>query len=307
MAGRNLQEIAAGVQRRTSGLVPMGEILESIGIANKKIHTEYEWPWTFGETNLQIQPTYSTGTLSITDQTATFTGTGTTWVTSWVYKRLILGTNDHLISSFGSATTGTLAQTVNLGSNQTNVGYTIYQDLYALPDDCEFGNILIVMNPTYRYRLRYLPRYTLEWQAVWPRIFNNIQTGFADGGYDVATGKSLIRMAPPPAAVAEYKMIYRRRPPDLTTLTQTTWLPESFDDVMESMSSYLAKTARAKPIAGWMEDKQEAYQRLKAMRRRMVAAAGYDAYATYVAWPYYEGASNEAGGLSIGPTTGSYP
>jgi hypothetical protein len=53
-----------------------------------------------------------------------------------------------------------------------------------------------------------------------------------------------------------------------------------------------------------MEDKQEAYQRLKAMRRRTVAAAGFDAYASYVAWPYYEGASNEAGGLSIGPTTG---
>ncbi len=155
MALRTVEEIAASVQRRVGGIAPRMEILDAIDNANKEIHGKYEWPWTRAESNIRVQGTYTTGTVSITDQTNAVTGTGTNWDTTWLYKRIYFGTNnvDYQIASVNSPTSLTLAQNINLGVNQTNVGYTIFQDTYPLPSDCEFGDILLVVNPIFRYKL----------------------------------------------------------------------------------------------------------------------------------------------------------
>lgn len=286
----------------------MGEILDAIQDANKEIHTKYEWPWTRGEANIPIQPTYTTGSLSINDGSASFTGLGTTWSTGWTNKRILLGNIDYLVSAFTSPTTGTLVQPINVGANKVNVPYTVFQDTYALPTDCEFGGILLVINPTYRYRLRYFPVYTAEWTSAYTRtFFNNFQSGFSDAGVDDATGASLIRFTPAPGSVAEYRIVYRRRPPALSALTSISMIPESFDRVIELMAEYMVRFHRKQPMAGWMEVKNEAYQLLQAMRRKM-AITMTDTYQTYATFGADRGrATWDAGVAFIGPTTGTYP
>lgn len=310
MAFRTLQEIAAAVQRRTGGQATMGEIIDAISDGYKELNTSYEWPWSYAEYNVPIQGLYNTGTISVTDGTNSVSLAGGTWNSAWNYKRLYLGSNNisYRVASF-TANTATLVQAVNLGTNLTSVPYTVFQDLYALPDDCDFGDILCIVNPKLRYRLRYLPTYTFVWQNQWPGTFmSNFQSGFANFGFDDATSKQLIMFAPPVGAVTEFLLVYRRRPADFATVSASVNIPQSYDRVLELLASYMVKTSRPNPIPGWMEDKTEAYQLIQKMRRRM-AGSMMDVYSNWMAWPYMDNRSSVyADGLFLsGPTAGMYP
>ena len=305
MPARTLGTIAAAIQRHTDGEIPFGEIVEAINNANQEIHEKFEWPWTRAETYIEVQGTYTTGTISVADGSTAVTGAGTAWNTGWLYKRILIGNTDYPIAAVTGANTLTLVQPINQGQSYVNVNYAIFQDTYPLPADCEFGTILVVVNPIFRVRLYYIPTYTLERQNIWiPGFFTNYQFGFCDAGQDDATHANLIRMTPPPSAVGEYRMIYRRRPPDLSTLAQQTMLPRSFDSVLEKYAEYLARFNRKTPMPGWMEVKSEAYQLLQNMRRK-VAGSMYDNFATYSGYPLTNAPSSStyANGLFIGPTS----
>src|SRR6476660_8210926 len=201
MPARSLGTIAAAISRHTEGTIPFQEIIEAINNANQEIHGKYKWPWTRAEANINIQGTYQVGTISVADGSTSVVGVGTTWDTAWKYKRMLIGNTDYLVSAFTSPTTATLVQGVNQGHSFAAVPYTVFQDMYALPSDCEPAQEILIVNPLYRYRLRYIPVYTLERQNIWlPGFFTNFQTGFSDGGYDDATNANLIRLTPPPSA-----------------------------------------------------------------------------------------------------------
>lgn len=302
MAARTFGSIAAGIARKTGGQVPMGEIFDAIQDANKEIHNKYEWPWTRAEFLIPVQPPYQTGTVSITNGSTSLTGTSTVWDTSWKYKRLLLGGINYQIATINSPTSATLVQPINVASNYVNAPYKIFQDTYALPSDCEFGTILIVVNPRLAYRLVKLPVYAFEMRYNWPpALFTNVLEAITDAGVDDTTHAALIRFGPQPNSYDEYRMIYRRRPPTLTALTSTTLFPESFDRVVELLAEYYVRFGRPTPMPGWMEVKQEAFQQLQNMRRKMTTSLD-DNYATYSTYPSYEKSSIFAGGLFVGIT-----
>jgi hypothetical protein len=303
MAARSLGTIAAGIARKTGGQVPMGEIYDAIADANKEIHNKYEWPWTRAEAKFPIQAPYETGTVTIANGSTALVGNGTTWNTTWLYKKLMLGGIAYPVAAFLSPTTATLVQAINVTANYVAAPYKIFQDTYPLPDDCEYGTILLVVNPRLGYRLRSLPVYTSEMLYNWPpALFTNVLQAVADAGLDSTTGKALLKFLPQPGSVAEYNMIYRRRPPALSTLSSTTMLPESFDRVIELLAEYMVRFHRPNPMPGWMEVKQEAFQQLQNMRRKMAIKLD-DNYAMYRDYPYYENSSIFAGGAFIGVTS----
>jgi len=206
---------------------------------------------------------------------------------------------DFLVASFDSPTQATLADPVNFGQNITNGSYTIFQDIYPLPDDCE--TILLIVNPVFRYRLQYIPTYTLHWQNVYSRVFfSQFQTGFCDGAYDDTNKTRTIQFAPSPGGVAEYKLIYRRRPPALSDLSKITVLPESYYRGLELLAEYQVRFENQLP--GWMECKSEGYQIISSMKRKYTAAPMYDTFAAYWQYPYFVDSSVYAGGLFVGPT-----
>jgi len=304
MPARSLGTIAAAISRHTRGEIPWGEIIQAVQDASIEVQSKYDWPWTRAQANVQIHPSYNTGTITITDQTNAVTGIGTAWDTTWLYRTMLIGQYAYPIASVNSPTSITLAQTINHGSNLVAAPYTIFQDMYPLPDDCEFGSIILIVNPLYRYRMRYIPVYTLERQQVWlPGFLTNFQTGFSDGGYDDATKKNMIRFTPPPSATAEYFIVYRRRVPDLALLTDQSLIPQSFDRLLELMAEYQVRFAQPTPMPGWMELKTEAFQLLQNMRRKM-ASAMYDNYSSYSTYPSSDALSFYANGVFIGPTAG---
>lgn len=301
MAVPTVRQMSAAIQRRCKGKIPFLEILDALDEKQKEIHGQYEWPWTKAEYNIPIQGTYNTGTVSITDGTRNVTLTGGTWDTSWKYKRMYLGTMnvDFLVESFPTSSTATLVDPVNFGENVTDGEYTIFQDIYPLPDDCE--TILLIVNPIFRYRLQYIPVYTLHWQNVYSRVFfSQFQTGFCDGAFNDAEQTRTIQFAPAPGAVAEYRLVYRRRPPTLSTLESIPLIPETYYRGLELLADYQVRFDNQLP--GWMECKKEGYQIIQSLKRKYTAAPMYDTYSAYWQYPFFVDSSVYAGGLFVGPT-----
>lgn len=318
MARRTISQMAAAISRHVQGQVGYREIIDAIDTANKEIYTLYEWPWLRAEANILIKAPYNTGTVSCSDGSEVVTLNGGTWDTGWDLKRLFMGNNniDLQVLSIDDSTHLTLVQPINFGASVVDQPYTLYQDTYRLPNDCEFGGMLLIVNPIYRYRLRYIPVYTLEWQSVFARMFfSNFQTGFSDGGEVdpappvlgpqpfVLFGNSTIRFAPAPGSASEYRLVYRRRPPSFIALDETSILPESFDRVVEMLAEYHVRFQRVNPLPGWMEVKREAYQMLSNMRRKM-SISMIDNYSAYWQYPYFENSSMYTSGLFIAPTMG---
>ena len=304
MPARTVGTVIAAISRHTRGEVPRREISDAISDIYKQINSKYDWPWMFADTNIKIQPSYSTGTISIADQTKTVTLTGGTWDVTWLYKTLLLSDCYYPIDLFTSPTTAVLKQAVNKGTNFVDVGYTIFQQDYPLPDDCEFGSSIILTNLTLHFPLRKIPTYRLQkQQAVLSELVTNFQTGYCDAGYDDATRKYLIRFIPPPSENDDFKLSYRRRVPELFNISDNFLMPESFDEVIELLAEYKVKFRRSMP--GWMEAKAEGYQLLQAMRRKM-ATEPIDNMTSYSSYPPFADVSfyDPGSGAFVGPVTG---
>lgn len=247
MAQLTLQAMILQVQRRTAGMgITAGEIHRELDHANKDIQQSMNWPWNYSETNVLVPANYTTGTISITDQTATVTGTGTSWDPAWIGYRLRFGSNniDYIVQSVDSATQITLAQPINTGANWTNVGYTLYKDTFQMPSDFMPGKDLIIGNATLRMRIKHIPRYQFEEQMLVLRpLFTNVTMYYTDHEYNATAKKYQIRFCPPISSVGEYRLVYHKNPPDLTALTQTSSIPDGFDECIELTAIARLKTA----------------------------------------------------------------
>jgi hypothetical protein len=305
---RTVQDILAAVHRKCSGLIPISDIYQSMLNVHRQIYAVYVWPWTYTEANISVAATYSTGTIAITDGTNTVAGTLTVWDTGWQYKKLhFTAIADYPIESFASPTSLTLKQNINTGANWTAAAYTIYQEDYPLPEDCEPGDVLLIVNPQYRYRLINPPRYTQEMYSTALGVtFNSFQRSWSDAGYQ--NSRYCIRFQPPPGSACEYRVVYRKRVPQLSSLTDASQLPETFDLALEHLTEFEVKRANPKifPAQESQLAKAEGYQVLQNMRRRATTSTS-DIVSGYNNWPLLGGSSmvDATTGLIIqGPVTG---
>lgn len=306
MASRQLNQIMATVQRRTGGKVSPGSIYEAINDSTRRINRLYKWPWLVAESNIQVQTNYTTGTINVNDLTNTVTGVGTAWTPeAGSNKTLYFGTNStYPVQTISNGTTLTLKQSINTGQNWTGATYSLYQDTYPLPDDCEPGTEILIVNQRIRYRLLRLQKYALETRSVSIGVFfTNFQDSWCEAGYNDTTKKYLIKLSPPPSTVTEYKLFYRRTPPDFQTMADTCSIPPMFQDAICFMAEYLVK--RHEQMAGWQEAKVEAYQIIQSMRQQ-IATAPQDIFSLYRSWPASNTASPSmyGAGLIISPPTG---
>lgn len=286
MASRTVIQMIASVQRELAGRASPGIIFKKLSDANDEIRATFPWPWAYKEANIGINAMYSTGTLSINDNTNTFTGVGTAWDTTWKYKKLSIGSNvDYLVSSFSGVAAGTLVDPIHTGQNWTNITYTIYQDMYPLPDDCDPGDVVVIVNPKIRYRLLHPPRYTLEVQQKLPNgiYMNNYQSAWTEAGYDETTLKHLIMVGPAPSATTELRIVYRQRTPALADLSTVSEIPEGYDKAIEVLTK--SKCKQDLKDRDWKDFQQQAYQILQALRRKVTTQLD-DVYQQYDTWPW---------------------
>lgn len=273
MASRTLEVMLAELQRAFGAVnVPLLEIRDALTTANKEINDSNEWPWVYGQTNILIPPVYTTGTVSVVDGTATVTGAGTAWSPLWTGRVFRFGTGnvDYVVSTFGGAGTATLDQVVNLGSNLTNSTYSIYKDRHEMPVDFVPGGDLLMGQPELRYRIKHIPRYTLEQQALFLKQTYGPQTLFySDYGVTSIGGVNTywIKFMPPPTQTGQYRLVYKRKAPDLTIPTECTWLPQGWDEVVMLLAEVQIRTRYQLP--GAQDAATKAQAKLKVMRKAM--------------------------------------
>jgi hypothetical protein len=261
MADRTLAVMIANVQRKVGSgpAIPRLEIMQALNTAHLEIHGAYDWPWAYKETNINVNPSYSTGTISATVGSATVTGAGTTWSTGWTNRRLKLGASDWPVLSFGGVGTLLLVQPFHGEANLSGEAYTIYQDVFQMPADFEPGKDLTLVGTSGRDRIRHIPRMSLETEGTY---------GYADYGRD-STGRHLIRISPSPTDTSVMRLVYKARPTDFTSLLQIPWLPQTYQDILELMAE--AEVKRTNGVPGWEVPAAIAARKKLEMKRQVIS------------------------------------
>ena len=98
----------------------------------------HEWPFLWTTDWFQTVAEYTTGTVSVTDGSATVTGTGTTFTAGMVGRKFRVsgGTASYTIKTFISTTVIVLDQTFQ-GTTNAAASYTIFKDEYLLRADVD--------------------------------------------------------------------------------------------------------------------------------------------------------------------------
>ena len=245
MARMTFPQMVASIQRMPGlGTVSLGEIGDAIQNATKDIGNQ-PWPWNYAETNILVPAPYSTGTVSITDQTNVVNlGGGGNWgfaITGQGWRIRVGNSNlDYICTSFTNFS-ATLAQPVNLGQNVVNGTYTLYKDTFQYPADYIIGSDVALLQPMIRTRIPKIPRYKFEMimNAGLRTMASNIQMFYCDQGQgrDVNNIPSYqFRLGPPPSSVTELRLCYHSMAPDVAAnaaagLVQNA-IPDGFDDII---------------------------------------------------------------------------
>ncbi len=267
----------ASVQRACQGAnVPLGDIHKALDTSYKDVEAGYDWPWTYTETNILIDQTDTTGTISITNHTNVVTGIGTAWDTSWTGRRIRVGNSnvDYIVTAVVNPTSILLAQPVNLGASLVSQPYFLYQDTFYMPSDFAPGQDIFIGQPEMRVRVKHIPRVTLEQQGlVLKQLQTNLTSYYADGPYDEVNGLYSIRFMPTISGPGQYRLTYRKIPADLVTLAATTHIPPGYDEVLELLAEARVKTTYNIPGAEGAQAKAASKLRLL---RKQIATANVD-------------------------------
>jgi hypothetical protein len=244
VAKQTFRQIIADVQRYPSlDTISLGQIIDAVATASKDIGNQ-PWPWNYAETNILVPVAYSTGTVSVANGSASVTGAGTAWSSSWYGRRIRFGNSnlDYTVATIAGAGSLTLDQPVNLAASLVGSTYTIYQDTYVYPADYLIGSDVALLQPTVRARIPKIPRYKFEMamNAGLRSFSTNIQMFYCDHGEDTTTGtysrRFRFRLGPPPTGPAELRLCYHRMAPDVVYGEMVT-LPEGFDEIITLMAA----------------------------------------------------------------------
>jgi hypothetical protein len=273
MARQTYRQIVAEIQRYPSlDSISLGQIVDTVASVAKDLGNQ-PWPWNYAETNVLVPLSYSTGTVSVANGSATVTGALTVWDPTWYGRRIRFGNSnlDYTVASITNPTTLTLSQPVNLSASLVNSTYTMYQDTFVYPSDYIVGSDVALLNPIIRMRIPKIPRYKFEMtmNAGLRSFSTNIQLFYCDHGEDLTNGtysrRYRFRLGPPAMGPSELRLCYHQMTPDFVVSDMTTF-PEGFDEIISLMSA--SKLYDLQKMAGLSEPvKMIAAGKLKLLRR----------------------------------------
>lgn len=283
MAKRTLQAMIAQVQRSLDGSnITAGMIQRALLDAHADIQMGNSWPWNYDETNILIPPPLSAGTISIVNQTAVVTGSGTAFDTLYGILsspsqypgcRMRFGSNnvDYIVKSIDSATQITLDQPVNLGADLVASTYVLYQDTFLMPTDFMPGKDVILANPTLRMRIKHIPRFQFEEQMIVLRpLFTSATMYYTDHAYNATAKQYQIRFCPPMSVTGEYRLTYSKNPPDMSNLTDVTSLPAGYDECVELFA--IARLKMTYGLDGAKEAQAVATGKIRLLKKQISSA-----------------------------------
>ena len=118
-------------------------IKDAIQWALDLIGSKHNWPYLIQEGVIPLTAPYETGTVDVTNNSATVSGTGTTFTEAMEGRKIRIGTDKpyYRIKTFVSVTEITL-ETVYQGDTDTGLSYSIFKDEYKLPPNLDRYKIM---------------------------------------------------------------------------------------------------------------------------------------------------------------------
>lgn len=142
MARQQFSTILARVKALSSVTSQDALIKDSIQMGLDRA-TMADLPYLMTDGVITTVAPYTTGTVAMTNNSKTVTGTGTTWTSAMVGRKIRFGSDNayYRISAVGSTTSITL-EVVYQGTTDTDATYSIYKDEYRLPADLDNYKIM---------------------------------------------------------------------------------------------------------------------------------------------------------------------
>jgi len=118
--------------------------------AFRQVAERRRWSWLYANGQIVLPAGYSTGTVSLTQNSGTVTGSGTTFTSAMVGRQLRVGGQIYDISAYSSATSITITPVWGPPSTSA-AAYSIYQCYVPMPTD--FHSFISLMDPQQNWKL----------------------------------------------------------------------------------------------------------------------------------------------------------
>ena len=114
-----------------AGTTGVTQINQTLNDAYRALCEAYDWPWLKVRSTVSLIAAYSTGTITLVDDTTDYVTTTGTWSTSWSPMRIrTAGGNDYKLTYNAGNTRWEMDR--DLVEAESAVSYTLYKDRYDL-------------------------------------------------------------------------------------------------------------------------------------------------------------------------------
>jgi hypothetical protein len=129
--------------RNTQGSQSDVELKQAVNEALEMLAKSERWPWYLTRAQIAVSANYSTGTLTLTNASATAVLAGGTWPTNANSGYAKLYVNGQIIRVSSTSGLNATLESAWQQTTQAGVAYVLFQDEYQLPADMyAFGSIL---------------------------------------------------------------------------------------------------------------------------------------------------------------------
>jgi hypothetical protein len=214
MAQATLQEMAREVHLYSSGVCPILLAERWVRDRYRSVCEKTIWSFKLGRSAFASTDAYSTGTITLTNASATVTGSSTVWVAAHVGQQLKVSGYVFTISAVGSNTSCTIDQTW-LGATTASLTYEILQ-AYITPSPTDFHAFYSVIDPgnSWIIRLGYNVKDLDRWDTR--RSSSGTPRILANGVYN-SSNASVYELWPHPSTIRQYMYTYEKSMDDLTS------------------------------------------------------------------------------------------
>lgn len=185
--------------------------------AFRRLAERRRWSWKVKLGQFISPALYSTGTVTVTQNSTTVTGSGTTFTAGMVGRQFRTGGSSpiYTISAFGSATSITLDLPWG-NPTATLQTYQIYQCFFTPPTD--FHQFISVWDPSFNWQLQLnVSQSDINlWDAQRSNLGNSYCVSFRDFSSIGATGLPRYELWPSQQADHLYPFLYESVPSDLS-------------------------------------------------------------------------------------------
>jgi hypothetical protein len=201
------------------------DVVQDIHIARNIYEHQFSFLKAYGY--LSTTPSYSTGTVTVTQDSATVTGSGTAFTSAMVGSLIKFNNEDNYYEISSHVNTGEITlKTAYIGATDMDATFEIYKVNYDLASD--FGNMRWIKqldSPT-----RVIPLAEIPFTQFLPNEFNasgNIK-GYVMGGRNSVTNCHMIRFTPIQTGRKMLYYCYDKELPSINIVGGTSIIPSKW-------------------------------------------------------------------------------